>query len=127
MAISLLLPVVSTSEPNLFDIAIRIVPRIRACRFSSASPGSVPANVGASMSRNAAWAPSIGTVIVRIPRLAASSSASVTLPSLEKRDGMSTPTTWLGPSASTAIAATSDESMPPDNPMSTSVKPFFRT
>ena len=67
----------------MFDIVIRIVPRIRACRFSSARPGSVPANVGASMSRNAVWAASIGTVTVRIPRFAASSSESVTLPSLE--------------------------------------------
>ena len=39
MAISLLLPVVSTSQPNLFDIVMRIVPRMRACRFSSARPG----------------------------------------------------------------------------------------
>ena len=61
------------------------------------------------------------------PRFAASASASVTLPSLEKRDGMSTPTTCSGPSASTAIAATSDESIPPESPMSTSVKPFLRT
>ena len=52
-------------------------------------------------------------------------SASVTLPSLEKRDGMSTPMTCSGPSASTAMAATSDESMPPDRPMTTSVKPFL--
>ena len=62
-----------------------------------------------------------------MPRLAASAAASVMLASLEKRDGMSTPTTWSGPSASTAIAATSDESTPPDNPIRTLVKPFFRT
>ena len=68
MAISLLLPVVSTSQPNLFDIVIRIVPRMRAWRFSSARPGSVPANGSASMSRNAEWAGSIGTVSVRMPR-----------------------------------------------------------
>ncbi len=118
---------VSTSAPNLFDIVIRIVPRIRACRFSSARPGSVPANVGASRSRKAEWASSIGTVTVRMPRFAANASESVTLPSLENRDGMSTPTTRSGPSASTAIAATSDESMPPESPMSTSVNPFLRT
>ena len=70
---------------------------------------------------------SIGTVTVRMPRLAASTSESVTLPSLEKRDGISTPTTRSGPSASTAIAATSEESMPPERPISTSVKPFLRT
>ena len=40
--ISLLLPVVNTSAPNLFDSAINSVPRILGCRFSSASPNSVP-------------------------------------------------------------------------------------
>ncbi len=38
---------------------------------------------------------------------------------------MSTPVTRSGPSASAAIAATSDESMPPDSPMSTRSNPFF--
>ena len=71
---------------------------------------------------NASCAASIGTVIVSMPRFSASSSASVTLPSLEYRDGMSTPVTRSGPSASTAIAATSDESIPPDSPMSTSLE-----
>ena len=70
---------------------------MRAWRFSSASPGSVPANVGSSRSGNASCASSIGTVIVPMPRFAASASASVTLPSLEYRDGMSTPVTRSGP------------------------------
>ena len=83
MAISLLLPVVSTIQSNLFDIVMRIVPRTRACRFSSASPGSVPANVSASMDVNASWAGSIEMVSVAMPRLRASASASVMLPSLE--------------------------------------------
>src|SRR5438270_3731101 len=55
VAISLLFPVVNTRWPNLFDSAINIVPRIRAWRFSSANPGFVPANVSASVSRNARW------------------------------------------------------------------------
>ena len=88
--------------------AMRIVPRMRAWRFSSASPGSVPTNGSASMSRNAVCADSMGIVSVRIPRLAASAAASVTLPSLEKRDGISIPVTCSGPSASAAIVATSD-------------------
>src|ERR1700722_21006284 len=46
--ISLLLPVVKTSEPNLFDRAISNAPRIRACRFSSANPTGDPANNGFS-------------------------------------------------------------------------------
>jgi len=47
------------------------------------------------------------------------------LPSLENRDGIITPVTCWAPSASTATAATSAESIPPDNPSSTWVKPFF--
>ena len=40
---------------------------------------------------------------------------------------MLTPTTCSGPIASTAIAATTDESMPPDSPRITDRNPFFRT
>ena len=127
MAVSLLLPVVSTSAPSLFDSVMRIVPRIRACRFSSASPGGPVASGSVSISRKAAWAGSMGTVRVRMPRLAASASASWTLPRLEKRDGMRMPTTWSAPRASAAMVATSDESIPPERPMSTSVNVFLRT
>src|SRR4029450_2162935 len=52
------------------------VPRIRAWRFSSARPGSVAANGSASMSRNAACAGSIGTVMVRMPGFRATAWAS---------------------------------------------------
>ena len=69
----------------------------------------------------------MGIVSVRIPSCSASASASAMLPALENRDGMSTPTTWSAPSASAAIAATSDESMPPESPISTSAKPFLVT
>jgi hypothetical protein len=48
VAISLLLPVVSTMEPNLLDSAISSVPRMRACRFSSVVSSARPANCGAS-------------------------------------------------------------------------------
>ena len=40
---------------------------------------------------------------------------------------MVTPVTFSGPSASTAMAATSEESMPPERPMTTCLKPFLRT
>ncbi len=43
MATSLLLLVVSTTWPNLFDSAISSVPRQRACRFSSVVSIGVPA------------------------------------------------------------------------------------
>ena len=62
-----------------------------------------------------------------MPRLAASVVASASEPGEEKRDGIATPWTWAGPTASTAIAATSDESIPPDSPMTQSAKPFFET
>jgi hypothetical protein len=41
--------------------------------------------------------------------------------------GIETPCTLSAPSASTAIAATSEESMPPDSPSTTLRKPFFAT
>ncbi len=40
---------------------------------------------------------------------------------------MVTPTTFSRPSASTAMAATSAESMPPESPMTTRLKPLFCT
>ena len=49
------------------------------------------------------------------------------LGALVNRDGSRTPRTRSGPSASTATAAVSAESMPPDMPSSTPGKPFLRT
>ena len=40
---------------------------------------------------------------------------------------MATPLTALAPMASTAIAATSAESIPPDRPRTTDLNPFFET
>ena len=40
---------------------------------------------------------------------------------------MSTPVTCAGPSASAAIVATNDESMPPEIATNTSLTPFFCT
>ena len=47
--------------------------------------------------------------------------------SLDHSLGLETPKTCSGPSASTAMAPTSVESMPPDRPISTLVKPFLAT
>ncbi len=69
----------------------------------------------------------MGTVATSMPRLSARVTASATEPSLEYRDGMVTPWTCSGPRASTATAATRDESMPPDSPMTASVNPFLAT
>ncbi len=45
----------------------------------------------------------------------------------EYRLGIATPLTRFAPSASIAIAATSAESMPPDKPRTTDLKPFLPT
>ena len=62
-----------------------------------------------------------------MPRCLASRCASRRVPADEYADGMPTPATFSRPSASTAIAATSDESIPPESPMTTRLKPFLRT
>ena len=94
-----------------------MLPRWRDWRFSSARPGSEPSKAPASISSMAAWAGSMGMERYSMPRFAASSAASSRLWSLEKRLGMETPVTFSGPRASTATAATTLESMPPDRPM----------
>ena len=48
------------------------------------------------------------------------------LPRLENGDGISTPSTFRAPSASTAIAAVRAESMPPDRPSRLRLNPHFR-
>src|SRR3954447_7539846 len=60
-----------------------------------------------------------------MPSRFAESSASDSECSLEHLDGSPTPTTRSGPSASTASAATSAESMPPDMPSTTEGMPFL--
>src|ERR1700679_1117215 len=115
-AISLLLPVVSTSAPVLFDSAINKLPRILGCRFSSASPKLVPLKNGSRDFENPPYTPRIGTVEKTIPKFRASFSASVTDPVEENSLGIPMPCTFSAPSASTAIAATSAESIPPLSP-----------
>jgi hypothetical protein len=77
-ASSLLLPVVRTSQPrNLFERAMRSVPRMRGCRFSSVRSSSSPAKLGPSSSRNAAWAGSIAIVRSSMPVASHRRSASL--------------------------------------------------
>ena len=83
MAISLLLPVVRTIHPNLLEMVISTLPRMRACTFSSATLGVVPSKYGSSMSVKARCAGSMGTTQHSMPRLSASSLESLTLPSEE--------------------------------------------
>ena len=127
VAISLLLPVASTSQPNLFDRAMSVTPRTRDCRFSSARSSGRPSNEGRSMSRKAEWAGSMGITRKSMPRASARAVASSRDPSLEYRDGIDTPCTCSAPKASAAITATSEESIPPDIPITTSVKAFLPT
>ncbi|CAM5316410.1 hypothetical protein SFUMM280S_03806 [Streptomyces fumanus] len=57
----------------------------------------------------------------------ASSAASSLECSEEYFDGMETPYTFSAPTASQARAATREESMPPERPISTDRKPFLAT
>ena len=60
-----------------------------------------------------------------IPRLCAKACASALLPSDENGPGMETPDTFSAPSASTAIDATTAESIPPLRPTSAFLKAAF--
>ncbi len=99
---------------------------MRAWMFSSVTSRAVPANASASVRSIASMASSMGSVSVRMPRLAASCSESSMLPRLEKGDGIRTPSTWSAPSASTAMAAVSAESIPPESPSTAREKPHLR-
>ena len=117
-------------RPVLLDTAINSRPRMRAWMFSSVTSKPVSpqaANGPASSSSTAVTGCSMGSVSVSMPRFAASASASATECALEKRDGISTPSTCSAPSASQASAATRAESMPPERPMSTSLAPLRST
>jgi hypothetical protein len=63
----------------------------------------------------------------RRPVLAASSAASERECCDEYADGIDTPCTAPAPRASTAIAAHTAESIPPESPSTTEAKPFLRT
>ena len=60
-----------------------------------------------------------------MPRASAHSAASSRLSAEVKREGISTPITLRGPSASAAMAAVRAESMPPDSPSTAFRKPFL--
>ena len=121
VAASLLLPVVSTRWPCSFDSAISVVPRTRACRFSTDSPDR------STCSSQASTTGLIGTTDQCRPWRWARSSASVTEWSDDHSLGMPTTCTRSEPSASRAIVATSAESMPPDRPSTTERNRFFST
>src|SRR3990172_438647 len=63
---------------------------------------------------------------ISISRFSASSQASSRLSWELYCDGMNTPVTFSFPTASTATAATREESMPPERPMTAALNPAFR-
>ena len=88
---------------------------------SSSSPSKMPPSCDLSCSNTG----SIGTTSYRMPSALARPSASSRLPCDEYCDGMATPRTFSGPSASTATAAVTAESIPPLNPMTADAKPHL--
>ena len=63
----------------------------------------------------------------QVPSRCARSTASATDPSEEYLDGIETPVTFSDPRASTAIAPTRAESMPPESATKTWSNPVLRT
>jgi hypothetical protein len=122
-----LFPVVNTSQPNLFDSAMIRLPRMRACKFSSVMSRSRSSKTSASMRSKACIGSSIRRSISSVRRVRAIVRASSWVSLEEYGDGMTTHVTRSGPSASTAISATSAESIPPERPNTTRSKPFFST
>jgi len=100
---------------------------MRAWMFSSATSSLSPLNGAASVRLKVLKTGVIGSVWKSMPRFVARRLASPRVPDDEYGDGMVTPLTFSRPSASTAMAATSEESMPPDSPITTCLKPFLRT
>ena len=85
--------------------------------FSSATPGLVPLKGTLRVSSKASCASEIGSSKVRIPSPSASAPASSSDSGELWREGIRTPVTFLAPMASTATAAVSAESMPPESPI----------
>ena len=94
--------------------------RIRAWRFSAASPSSPP---------RASWAPttpSIGISRKSTPRFTLTSRASSRVPSDENRDGIETVWIRSAPRASAAIAAVRAGSIPPGDAEYDVAEPVLR-
>ena len=84
-------------------------------------------NNGVSVASAAVTGGSMATVSSVMPSALVDSCASSMLAWLVNREGSRTPRTRVGPSASTATAAVSAESMPPERPSTTPEKLFFPT
>ena len=124
VAISLLLPVVSTRCPSLLDTAMLITPRTRDCRFSAGSPDTGKSPSPSLKASTTGW---MAMVRALIPCRSTRSSASLTEWPDDHLLGIRITCTFSGPTASAAIVATSAESIPPDSASSTDLNPFLRT
>ena len=101
---------------------------MRAWMFSSVVSGRGPGKDGRQNLAECAHRSFDGNdVVARRPGACATASASSRLSCEVKRDGIITQRTRLGPSASTATAAESAESMPPESPSTTPGKRFLFT
>ena len=104
-----------------------MVPRARACKFSSVMSRGRPVNNGASVRSSPAIAGSIGTMSYCTPSALAICAASSSDSFDVKRYGSITQRTRFAPSASTAITAVSAESTPPESPITTPENPLLLT
>ena len=110
----------------MFDKAISISPRSRDCRFSSVTSAGRPPKSGDSVCITAARPGSIGSSSSRQPSSPATAAASSRLGAEVNSDGSITQRTFSAPSASTATAATSALSTPPESPSSAFENPVLR-
>jgi len=105
-------------------------PRMRGWILSavrSFSTAGRSANSGSSTLEKASIMGVIWAILVGMPRFFASRRESSTLWPLLQREGMRMPSTFSGPRASQARAATRAESMPPERPSTTPFMPHLCT
>src|SRR5262245_25307240 len=121
-----LLPVVKRRALYLFDKAIRSVPRILACKFSSVTSGFRFPNAFFKEDLRVEKIDVIGNETTFIPIFFANFIASTMLPFDEKGEGIETPKTLAFPKASTANTAVTAESIPPLRPITTLLNPHLR-
>src|SRR5258706_12386357 len=96
-ATSLLLPVESTSAPNLFDNDICTIARLRDWIFSSVASSGKPAKTGASVLRQASYISLMESNSKRMPRIFSSLRASSIKPLEEDGPGIQIPLSFTGP------------------------------
>ena len=114
------LPVLTTSQPVMLEMAMRMIMRHLAWVFSAATPPNPP--MCSDRMRPNAWNGSLMDICcVSMPSARASSWASMSEWLVEYGPGIRTPCTCSLPKTSQQRQATRLESMPPESPMTTSV------